>query len=104
MTTIDYDALESAAYEAGLGEDAIRTGYSGRAMYGKTCLGIVHDSVGELLRFILALDHAGLELDWIGDARQDSMGRAIITYFPGVTVDGAPVEDKDDEEINEGEI
>jgi hypothetical protein len=96
MTTIDYNALVEAAYAAGLDEEAIHTDYSGRGMFGDSCLGIAHETIGELLDLVLALDHAGEELDWLSGARQDSLGRAMITYFPRVTVTGAPDTEEDD--------
>jgi hypothetical protein len=91
MTTIAYNIIENACHDAGLDPDeTIRVDYSGRAMYGATCLGIVHRDVGELLAFAVALDHGGMELDWLTGARQDSMGLSIITYWPGVSLDDVP--------------
>ena len=98
-TTLQYDDLVEAAYNADLDpDDTIRPNYSGRAMYGKTCLAIIYDDLGDLLRFIAALDHGGVDLDWLGDARQDSMGLGAIAYWPGVTVEGAPTDDDDDDD------
>jgi hypothetical protein len=85
--TIDRTTIVNALSAAGLDDDALYTDYSGRAMYGDTCLGIVHDGLGELLTIVVELDRAGLELGWLANARQDSMGHSDITYFPGVTVE-----------------
>lgn len=66
--------------------------YSGRAMYGKQCLGIAHNQPE---RVICTLFSVALELDWeredlqsLAEALQesctDSMGRSAIVYFPDV--------------------
>mgnify|MGYP007100040836 FL=1 len=63
--------------------------YSGRGMYGDTCVGFSGD-VSEMLLGIAATQVLG-----IGEARilatkahTDSMGMGIIVYFPGVSLDG----------------
>lgn len=97
MYTIDYSVLEDAAYDAGLEpEEAIRTSYSGRFMYGSKCLGLVHGTIGELLTFVISLadrvnqDSSDDDLHWLDGARQDNMGMDMITYWPNVTVENAP--------------
>lgn len=73
----------------------IRTDYSGRAMYGKTCLGIVTDMSGWGLAAEVrnALEYTSWAeeedfLDYIltHEPRTDSMGRGTIYYWPGVQV------------------
>lgn len=70
------------------GEDNFRSDYSGRGMYGKTCIGfdLNHASdamyLGAAIAQVMGLEGALL----VGRARQDSMGLGIIVYFPGVTL------------------
>lgn len=84
------DQVIEALYRAGLDEDYLRTDYSGRAMYGAECFGIVHDGQGELIRFFLYLASGDLGTEaaaaLAGAAQRDSMGHSTITYFPGYTV------------------
>ena len=82
---IDEDTARGAACAADLGGEAVRPEYSGRAMYGATCLGIVHDSLDQLIDFVVAMAEDGVSLR---GARQDSMGHSTITYWPGVQVEG----------------
>lgn len=91
MYNVSMSALEEACYSADLDpERAIRAHYSGRAMYGKECLGIVHSTTGELLRFALALNEEDPESrEWLEQGtRNDSMGLDEITYWPQVQVTG----------------
>jgi hypothetical protein len=90
--TLPRQAVVDALEGSDLTEDAVYDGYSGRAMYGATCFGIVHDSPGQLLAFFATLgaisEHAyGLDMHDIGrlaqGARQDDLGLSTITYFPG---------------------
>lgn len=94
MTAIGYDALVDAIYAADLDEAVrITPDYSGRAMYGAECLGLVTDAAGDVFAIIAELARAGEDTDWARGARTDSMGRRMITYWPGVTVEGAPEEE-----------
>lgn len=90
VTIIDYTTLVDVAYDAGLDEDAVRADYSGRGMYGDTCVGIV-GSPGELTAYVAALavtlETDGLDWSWIGSVSQDSMGLDMIWYWRGLTVD-----------------
>lgn len=91
------EALDLCEIEAN-----IYTGYSGRAMYGKRCDGIVVKSFGDAFLFFLALgqvaSHEMEELPLDGDefdeledaviemtqtARTDNLGSDVIVYFPG---------------------
>lgn len=88
MYTVSRSALEEACYAAGLEpEQAIRTRYSGRMMFGKECLGIVHDTPGEMLEFAASLMNDSADArKWLKGARNDAMGLSQITYWPGVEV------------------
>lgn len=98
MYEVKYEALEGAAYDAGLEpDDAIRQSYSGRAMYGRECVGLVHHGQGELIRFALALVRQDENAEeWLPETRSDSMGLNQITYWPDVTIEHEE-EDEDDE-------
>lgn len=77
--------------------------YSGRAMYGDECLGIVTDNVARmsmLLASALAVI-GGRAYDLITELtdteiRTDSMARDIVVYFPNITFPDDFV-DEDDE-------
>lgn len=90
-TVLDRFDVVEALFAAGLDEDALRDDYSGRAMYGETCMGIVTGNVGQVLEFAVACAARAGSMDpqeWIGRACEDNMGRSMITYWPGVTVTG----------------
>ena len=102
--TLTREQVEMAAYKADLEpERAVRTDYSGRAMYGDSCFGLVHDTPGELIRFVFELEEelqlSGRDDRWSDlmdfryemsrDVRQDSMGLSGITYWPHVRISDA---------------
>ena len=81
-------------------EEEVRTHYSGRGMYGKTCLGYTG---GNLVEFVAALALIILEyaetgtppddawslfeqITTIGEGETDSMGIGRIHYWPGIQV------------------
>jgi hypothetical protein len=85
-----------AAVEAldDLDQVSIYGDYSGRAMYGATCFGVVVPDAGHAMAWLVSLaerigaDEArGLALA----ARTDSMGRDLIVYFPGYKLEDAAV-------------
>lgn len=108
LSATDVDAIRDAMADDGFefdDPDAIRTDYSGRGMYGATCLGFVG---GDCTRFVfelavhLARIDEGLlrgvdpELDTVREALHgigapstDSMGRTSIFYWPNITVRAA---------------
>lgn len=82
----------------------IRESYSGRAMYGAECFGIVHDHGQEMLiglaiaRAVEAVGNDSLTpleeaARIVRRAQRDSMGRQSITYFPGWTLKPEEPED-----------
>lgn len=94
---IDRDTADRVAEFA---QASVRTGYSGRAMYGATCVGFVVSDDEDLLLLGAALGREGLD-NLIRDARLDSMGRNTIVYFPRYTTTGDDLaaeweEDEDD--------
>lgn len=83
-------------------EEDVRTDYSGRSMYGGTCLGYTGSDI-VLFTFHLAVELVRADmseddeeepdlyaveekLGEIGNGRSDSMGRGVIFYWPHVTV------------------
>ena len=69
---------------------AVRENYSGRGMYGNKCLGFVVSSHATAYRLMVGMT-AVLGADDASQiarsAQTDSMGRDMIVYFPGVTLD-----------------
>ncbi len=94
--------IEEAGYET--------RSYSGRGMYGDTCLGFecnerIGDVIASLLDVISSMDEEGRDeaLDLAHEFRHmksDSMGRGSIYYFEGVPFEGDS-EDADEEESEE---
>lgn len=88
-------ALIDLLYDAGL---EVREDYSGRGMYGKTCVGFVVENGAEL-RTVAELvgneedEYTRAELVILfRQARTDSMGRdSTIVYFPRVRLEDVPV-------------
>lgn len=78
--------------------------YSGRGMYGQTCMGITIDARASQIKlgFDLAegLRAAGMEdsMDILEDVKQDSMGLDSILYWERVP---APADSEDDEDEKE---
>jgi hypothetical protein len=87
VKTIDKSTLEEAAEEAGLDPEAtLRFDYSGRGMYGKTCIGLVWESQGDVRRFLRALEEYvenGVIEEMEDVEGEDAMGLRGITYWPG---------------------
>lgn len=89
--TVSSDEIEEALYEAGYTPDeTIRLRYSGRYMYGKTCLALVGD-VGMLLGFAVAYAQRSIlfpkNCDWLFGVLQDRMGESYVWYWPNVQVE-----------------
>ncbi len=81
----------------------VRTDYSGRGMYGKTCVGVVlNNNSGSIAGFVASLmtqvvldatildeacnDVAALE-EMFANTKEDSMGLSTILYFPQLRTD-----------------
>jgi|CXWL01.1.fsa_nt_gi hypothetical protein len=67
--------------------DGVRS-YSGRAMYGRSCLGVETNDVGDLFAAVLEEVEGDDDTHEIQEAfrdmRTDAMGRGTIVYFPNV--------------------
>lgn len=87
---VTYNKLMEIAVEAGIPEEAVRTDYSGRYMYGATCVGFDLSGASEMLSLGAALrnecDVETLE-QFESAATTDSMGMGIVVYFPGIEVE-----------------
>ena len=97
LTRLEYERVVDEASYAGL-ED-VREDYSGRAMYGAGCFGIVAEDVAEVVPILRKALGAEAAMDLLEGTVTDSMGRDIIVYFPSVTVEvpddiAADVEEK----------
>jgi len=81
------DAAEAIAREIG---GKVREDYSGRGMYGKTCLGIVCDDDTECIE--LAAQYG------FRRAQTDSMGKQMIVYWPHIKADTTMPGDKESDD------
>lgn len=77
--------------------------YSGRGMYGRSCLGVETDDLGDLFAAVLEElegeeDTQDVQLAF-KSMRTDSMGRGTIVYFPAI-----PFVGDDDEEEGGSEV
>lgn len=83
-------------------EEDVRFNYSGRAMYGKTCLGIVVNGSNGFaagVQFAAAIgrynqenlfvdeDFTPIPIAAFASPRSDSMGYGMILYWTGITVE-----------------
>lgn len=72
--------------------------YSGRGMYGDTCVGIVaRDTASILLHLLRNLPDEIADLFDGVEVRSDSMGLDEIVYFPAINTEYDPDDDDDDE-------
>lgn len=95
---IDFATLEAIAAEV---EARPRSNYSGRGMYGKSCVGFVLDNESELLALgaIIAemVEDPKLRNSLLRGSRIDSLGLGIIVYYPTITCDDAEYEEEEEE-------
>ena len=91
--TISLELLEELAQEV---DGNIRTDYSGRGMYGKTCVGIVVDNLLALGGAITSvIEDEELRKELTTNSNTDSMGYDTIVYWTRVTCPDADEEDED---------
>ena len=101
MTTLTSEQMNTLTDLAEQYDGQVRS-YSGRGMYGQTCLGITID--GDLIGFVMQLaacltvdGHFNLAESLAAQACTDSMGRGSIVYFSCITAP-ADIEDEDEDE------
>lgn len=93
-TTLDNDQYRTLC--AIYGDDQLRPDYSGRGMYGKTCIAYEGDEptvfMLDLAETIIGETPSFGELrdciEEIGEPSRDSMGLGSIYYWRGITVEG----------------
>lgn len=81
--------LLAALNEVDLPTESIISDYSGRAMYGSTCLGIIVTGPADIMRFTLGLESVLSDddiLHILEDVRTDNLGLDTVLYMPRVTV------------------
>lgn len=93
------DQVNDILDNADLSYESFTNTYSGRFMYGDTCVGFDVDSLTELgtlaIAFVEVLGDT-LGRDMTERARTDNMGLGYIIYFPHVTCPEWEEEDDDD--------
>ncbi len=82
LTSSQFDDFENLAWDIG-GE--VYENYSGRGMFGKTCLAITVDELENAL-FRLGRESGDCSFssfsDYLANFRTDNLGRSFIIYFP----------------------
>ena len=73
-----FNKLEAIAQ---LVDGDLRLNYSGRGMYGNSCLGIVTDDPTACMEYAAQRGITG--------AKMDNMGRQYIVYWPNITKESA---------------
>jgi len=84
MTVLTEDQLDDLHNAAHIVDGEIVTDYSGRAMFGDDCVGVILKDEGDLFTFARQLDDDLAEL--LGNPRWDSMGLREIAYWPKASV------------------
>lgn len=101
--TIFKEAIEDAGY-------SVRS-YSGRGMYGKSCLGFetsrgqsavrataeIMGTLSDICQYEDDLEISDF-VEMFGDVEEDSMGLGMIIYFPDISWDEEWTESENDEE------
>jgi len=94
------------------GGPLVTSSYSGRSMYGHSCLGYTVEGdqmLASVAQIMVTAESMSIDLDSLaeifggGGVRWDSMGRsAMIVYFPRMDVDGIDfAKDDDDDDDDE---
>lgn len=100
MKTLTTEALETLTEVANEMQIEMRS-YSGRGMYGESCLAFIVNSVGEM--FALGVETQKMDpvlASLLADSgcRIDTMGRNHeVVYFPSISAEGLTDEDEDEE-------
>jgi hypothetical protein len=96
---IGFDLLEELANEV---QGEVDAHYSGRAMFGSTCVGIVVDSERDLVALGVAIaelvEDDELKQLLVNSTRFDSMGRSLIAYWELISCEDAPDDEDEDED------
>lgn len=102
-TMIDVNTIDNALDS--IERVNVRSDYSGRSMFGKTCFGIDFDHGSDVAEFFINLAEADADLARMlrSRMRQDSMGLGLIVYFPGISLDGRSSYQEPDYDDTDGE-
>lgn len=88
LTSSELETIQQVAYDLDI---RVYEDYSGRSMFGRTCLGlVVSDHIGQVVRFFVRLGYLDENLqENLLDAqmRHDDLGMDTIVYFPDVAVE-----------------
>lgn len=63
-----------------------RDSYSGRFMYGKSCVGVDFDSLNDFVEFRMAIGQKLPDFDWSA-MTTDSMGLGMVYYWKQIPVE-----------------
>ena len=94
LTTTQIEDIQSLVSDI---DGAELRSYSGRNMYGRSCLGIDMESMTDAFCFALSVQDEELAL-LLDSPAFDNMGRGIIVYFPNVEAPEGIDNDEDDDE------
>lgn len=83
---ITEDQLRDLRNALDLIDEDVRYDYSGRGMYGRTCLGFVVDATDIVVGVALHQALGDDAWEMARNACTDNMGRGAIVYFPGYSV------------------
>ena len=100
MATLTQQQVDTLRYVCDLTETEVRA-YSGRAMYGDICLGIVIDGAGDLFALALEIQRQDPQLATLlvnQCCRADGMGSREIVYWQYVKLDGTDLDEEGDED------
>ena len=100
MATLTQQQVDTLRYVCDLTETELRA-YSGRAMYGEVCLGIVIDGAGDLFALALEIQRQDPALAVLlvnQCCRTDSMGSREIVYWQYVKTVGTDLDDNEEED------
>jgi hypothetical protein len=88
-TVIDVQTNAELLQDAADSADAKLRLYSGRGMFGSSCLGIEVDNFGQAALFFAVLGDMSIDLaeTLARRLRTDNMGYGMIVYFPGAVSD-----------------
>lgn len=98
--TLSSEALETLERVADASDVQLRSDYSGRGMFGRSCLAVIGSTSG-LVRFAFALveevatglpdegERLGVLVDAVRESRttSDSLGHDTVYYWPGVELE-----------------
>lgn len=83
MTRANFETFSEIAAEF---DGHPRDSYSGRFMYGTSCVGVDFDSLNDFVDFRMAVEHGLPDFDW-SDMSSDSMGLGMVYYWRGIQVE-----------------